>query len=352
MVGRLLGGFGGARAINRRFIADQFRREEKTAASAAFVTASAFGMSLGPGLAAVLGYWCPLGEGVEIEGVARRWWTVETAPGWVMFVLWGVYLIATLFYFEEPERKIKATKTNLNVEKTAEEMLPIAHSDISESGSGSGSGGSDKPTPSRSYIPIYIILANYFFLKFTLESLLSSAEPVTGFHFSWSSSQVGMYLALLGLLLFPANLLVAHASQKGYEDRYLVLFFLVATTVGCIGMREYFMPLSVPQYIVFGFTVFVSTNALESVSMGLLSKKIPKSWAVGTFNSGLLATEAGTAGRAFGDMCISWVAKSWGGFGLLLNHLFGVCAVVSVFMFGGVWRWYDLLDEGDDDDDE
>jgi MFS family permease len=39
MLGRLLSGFGSARAINRRYIADNFSSHERTAASAMFVTA-------------------------------------------------------------------------------------------------------------------------------------------------------------------------------------------------------------------------------------------------------------------------------------------------------------------------
>lgn len=47
MLGRVLNGFGSARSINRRFIADTFSKRDRTAASAAFVTAAALGMSFG-----------------------------------------------------------------------------------------------------------------------------------------------------------------------------------------------------------------------------------------------------------------------------------------------------------------
>ena len=43
LIGRFCNGFGSARSINRRFIADTFTRRERTAASAAFVTAGALG---------------------------------------------------------------------------------------------------------------------------------------------------------------------------------------------------------------------------------------------------------------------------------------------------------------------
>ena len=57
MLGRFLNGFGSARSINRRFIADTFSRAERTAESAAFVTAGAMGMAVGPAIAALLGIW-------------------------------------------------------------------------------------------------------------------------------------------------------------------------------------------------------------------------------------------------------------------------------------------------------
>ncbi len=62
--------------------------------------------------------------------------------------------------------------------------------------------------------------------------------------------------------------------------------------------------------------------------MSLLSKTIPKSWSRGLFNVGLLATEAGTLGRAVGDVLIS----AWGfqSLGSLLNDAFRTMSILSV----------------------
>ena len=58
------------------------------------------------------------------------------------------------------------------------------------------------------------------------------------------------------------------------------------------------------------------------------SKTIPIQWAKGTFNSGLLATEAGTFGRVVGDGFLSYV--SFIGFNdYLLNGIF-----VPIFILG------------------
>jgi len=54
IAGRLLIGFGAPRLINRRFIADTATVEQRTIVSAAFVTFSAVGTTVGPGLAVLL----------------------------------------------------------------------------------------------------------------------------------------------------------------------------------------------------------------------------------------------------------------------------------------------------------
>jgi MFS family permease len=45
---------GGARAINRRYISDHVPIKQLTSASAAFVSASALGMAVGPAIASLL----------------------------------------------------------------------------------------------------------------------------------------------------------------------------------------------------------------------------------------------------------------------------------------------------------
>ena len=58
MLGRVLNGFGSARSINRRFIADTFSKRDRTAASAAFVTAAALGMSCGKSFECIYVFTC------------------------------------------------------------------------------------------------------------------------------------------------------------------------------------------------------------------------------------------------------------------------------------------------------
>ncbi|RYH30903.1 hypothetical protein EON65_03910 [archaeon] len=88
--------------------------------------------------------------------------------------------------------------------------------------------------------------------------------------------------------------------------------------------------------------IFTSLNALEGVIMSLLAKIISPELAQGTFNSGLLATEAGTFGRVVGDMLITmWGEQSQAG--VLVNELFlplGACLLGTVAL---VYQCYDRL---------
>ena len=84
-----------------------------------FVSASALGMAVGPGLAAFLSYVAPVGG-----RQADMWWTVETAPGYVMFLLWCVYLVANILFFEEPDR-VQQTSAKEEKAATSDERAPL-----------------------------------------------------------------------------------------------------------------------------------------------------------------------------------------------------------------------------------
>ncbi len=84
--------------------------------------------------------------------------------------------------------------------------------------------------------------------------------------------------------------------------------------------------------------------------MSLLSKTIPKSWAKGTFNSGFMATEAGTLARSVGDVLISTVATFLGSENLL-NWTFLPLAFLVLLSIRLTWKYYTKLVEHDDDED-
>ncbi|GMF19699.1 unnamed protein product [Phytophthora fragariaefolia] len=341
LTGRMLNGFGGARAINRRYIADNYSREERTQASALFVTASALGMAAGPGLAAALHYLPDYNfAGIDI--------TTETSPGWVMFALWSIYFVALVFWFEEPDRMererflerrrsmLENGMGNSSIAAIAAQMgetTPL----ISRSSSMVSS-----PPPLSSLwqnVPVVASLFIYIVLKLVLECLITASSTIAMYHFNWGSTNNGLYLAALGLLMFPTNMVVGWMSFR-YEDREMIILSEAAMVVG-VGVIVNYGHYSVAQFITGGVIIFISTNVLEGVNMSLLSKTIPKSFAKGTFNSGLLATEAGTLGRAIGDVAITVVGLP--GIQYVLNWTFAPLIAISLVTILYTGRVYHKL---------
>jgi hypothetical protein len=76
---------------------------------------------------------------------------------------------------------------------------------------------------------------------------------------------------------------------------------------------------------------------------------IPKSWAKGTFNSGFLATKAGTVAQSVGDVLIS-VTTGLLEFGHLLNCTFLPLMILVFATILLVRRYFDRMIEDDDDD--
>mmetsp|Transcript_11358 Transcript_11358/g.18796 ORF Transcript_11358/g.18796 Transcript_11358/m.18796 type:complete len:709 (-) Transcript_11358:295-2421(-) len=340
IIGRLLNGFGGARAINRRYIADAFSRNERTAASASFVTAGALGMAVGPALAVAADVFTP-----EQDPTKFYWWTVETAPGWIMFVLWVSFLIIAFLYFEEPPRRGSTKVTEMAIHHHMSEEQPLV-----------GNGTVDTETkqvhherPFYKNVAVMTTLGIYFVLKLVLECLLSSTATITSFYFDWNVTRTGLLLAILGLLMFPANMVVAILSRR-YQDREIIIATEVIILVGTISIIAYsgdnYTPL---QYIVASVCCFLGTNMLEAPNMSLLSKTIPRSMAKGIFNSGLLATEAGTFGRVVGDFVIS--AAGLVGLERILDLTFTPIAVLVFFTLVATWKLYPHLEPDDDEDD-
>ena len=401
--GRFLNGFGSARSINRRFIADNFPKRQRTAASADFVTAGALGTAAGPAIAALLGRLLipsSIGTTMVDQAHVRRFasdatnhlsngyvdsslqsgtmnsedcnllWTVETAPGWIMFGLWSIFWIATFYLFEEPDRSnlLLSTANGCEVESSngsageKKPLLPRHESDSIRAAKclephNTGSYQQLKMKNRLSCTSVFrsaavpMTLWIYFILKLVLESLLSSSSILTAYYFQWNSELSGDFMAFLGLLMFPANMVVARLSHH-FEDRELIFITLLLLLVSVVGFLVYTPTYSVVQYIMFGICIFLTTNVLEGPNMSLLSKTIPKAWAKGTFNSGFLATEAGTAARSVGDLLISAVGQ-WYGFENLLNCTFIPLLLLVLSSILLVRRYYHrMVDDDDDDEDE
>jgi Na+/melibiose symporter-like transporter len=357
LVGRLLNGFGSARSINRRYVADTFSKKDRTAASAAFVTAGAMGMASGPAIASALH--------LTVTSPMNDYWQVENAPGWFMATVWGIYLVCMIRYFEEPPRKhqefdlpetdvedmlgeeepllrassLITSTVRMPTAETSNTRIPTAEMEQEDE--------KEKTLPLWKNIPVMTTFIVYCILKMVLESSLSSASNLTYLYFGWSSSFVGLYLSALGLLMLPANFVVAHLSRN-YDDRELILGMLGMMLVGCLAVMKYSDVYTEIQYVVGSVILFVSATALEGPNMSLLSKTIPAKWSKGIFNVGLLATESGTAGRVLADAFMTYC----GSFGLeqLLNSMFGSLSLMIGFTIAVAIYFFDHLEPLDMDD--
>lgn len=343
MLGRLLSGFGSARALNRRYIADTFSSHERTSASATFVTAGALGTSAGPLLAAGLYVLIP-------DHAKSPFWRVENAPCWIMAIVWCVYLLLIVNYFEEPEHpcndkqnddKYKETKTT-SEESNEKSILLSNHAEVSFR-----SASSTEIRPLWQNVAVMLTFLIYFVLKFILESLLSSTAVLTGYYFDWNDGQSGSYLAILGFLVLPANWMVARVATR-YDDRELIVATEICMLFGCLAILQYSAIYQTWQYIFSSIVIFIAVNALEGPTMSLLSKSIPVHYRRGFWNVGLLATESGTLGRAVGDVILTICGS--GGIQHILNYAFGAMSIFSMTTIAMTCRFYNYLAPNEKDE--
>eukprot|EP00611_Tribonema_gayanum_P025678 TRINITY_DN5919_c0_g1_i2.p1 TRINITY_DN5919_c0_g1~~TRINITY_DN5919_c0_g1_i2.p1 ORF type:complete len:863 (-),score=287.56 TRINITY_DN5919_c0_g1_i2:526-3114(-) len=437
LVGRLLIGLGGARGVNRRYIADTVPMEDRTFFSASFVAVGALGMAFGPFAAAVINLLDFEIGFIKVNGL--------TGPGWFMFIMWTLLGLATLIKFKEPEQRYSPTahrSRSDSGDSSTTLLTPVHHhghktpthqhhakaqahlqhpappSPLKSYGTsakgvfpaleqapspgaakGSGGGGAvvaqRPPSPfvanskspknvspaggwadgnsgensgllSKSPnhddsdddkakggccsasmpLPLLFCLFSYFINKLITEAIVSSAPLVTLHHFDWRISEVGMLMAAMGLVTLPVSVGVGRLSRM-FEDRALMQWLNAFTALGCTIVMTapndlLGEPYTLTQYVLGIGVAFVALQAHEGVVMGITSKIIPAHLARGTFNSGFLATEAGTSGRFMGDIAITV-------FGVmtidqLLNLLFIPGFICACLMIVGTWVCYGLLD--------
>jgi len=102
LIGRGIAGLGAPRIINRRYIADSTPFAYRTMINAAFAMTTAIGAASGPGAAILLDMVPEFQFTLPILGVQT--FNGMTGPGFVMALLWFLYLIAIVVSFKEPNR--------------------------------------------------------------------------------------------------------------------------------------------------------------------------------------------------------------------------------------------------------
>ncbi|KAK7279892.1 hypothetical protein RJT34_24951 [Clitoria ternatea] len=319
LLGRLFCGFGSARAVNRRYISDCVPSKIRMQASAGFVSASALGMACGPALAGLL----------QIDfKIYKITFNPDTLPGWVMAIAWLIYLTWLWLTFKEPFRETEENHAppphqsdaeNSALEKGLKQPLILSSEDKEDEDAEQDYDDSEEEAPVESRLPatsiqsayrlltpsIKVQLLIYFMLKYSMEILLSESSVITTYYFNWSTSQVSVFLACLGLTVLPVNIMVGSYISNIFEDRQILLASEIMVLVGILFSFHIIFPYSQPQYICSGLLMFVSAEVLEGVNLSLLSRVMSSRLSRGTYNGGLLSTEAGTLARVVADATIT-----------------------------------------------
>lgn len=339
LLGRLLNGFGAARGIGRRYIADFVPKHHRTGASAAFVASSTIGMALGPILAAPLsGVRTTIGFGNAVLHLNEI-----TLGGWVMALVWFLYAATTLFFFREPT-------------KAGDEVAPPDSSRLSRRSLNEGDLGESAPAESndlatpllakkaakrksryKTAAAIGVCFLTLFVLKFVQQGFITSVANVGPGLFGWGADRSGVFLSSVNLSMLPVNFAVASLSYY-ISDRSMLLSADILGSIGCAVMLAIKGSLSVLRFTAGGVCVLAATVVMEAVSMSLMSKKLPKKYAAGTFNMGFLATEAGTLGRFAGNLASTMVGHLTGVANLpevvhYVNVFYGALLSVSLLCF-------------------
>ncbi|XP_039146579.1 SPX domain-containing membrane protein OsI_17046-like isoform X2 [Dioscorea cayenensis subsp. rotundata] len=316
IIGRLLCGLGSARAVNRRYISDCVPLKLRMKASAGFVSASALGMACGPALAGLL----------QIKfKIYYLTFNKNTLPGWVMAVAWLIYLIWLWISFKEPVHDFEENHFPQDsgvVEQSEHGIVqPLLISEAKDDEEGERDYDESEEASVKCHEPassissayrlltpsVKVQLLIYFMLKYAMEILLAESSVITTFYFSWPTSSVAIFLAVLGLTVLPVNAIVGSYLTNIFEDRQILLASEIMLLVGVILSFRVTGPYSVSQYISSALITFVSAEVLEGVNLSLLSRVMSSRLARGTFNGGLLSTEAGTMARVVADGTITMV---------------------------------------------
>lgn len=358
LMGRLFCGLGSARAVNRRYISDCVPLKIRMQASAGFVSASALGMACGPALAGILQ------TNFKIYNLT---FNQNTLPGWVMAVAWLVYLVWLWISFQEPSHFAEENHTpnqsnvvdngavdNSALEKGLKQPLLITSDDkvdedIDQDFDDSEEAPEESRLPANSIGSAYRLLTPsvkvqlliYFMLKYVMEILLSESSVVTTYYFNWSTSTVAVFLACLGLTVLPVNIIVGNYISNMFEDRQILLTSEIMVCIGVLLSFHVIFPYSEPQYICSGLLLFVSAEVLEGVNLSLLSRVMSSRLSRGTYNGGLLSTEAGTIARVIADATIT--LAGFLGQSRLLNVTLLPSLFISVFSIIATCYTYNSL---------
>lgn len=272
-----------------------------------------------------------------------------------MGLLWVTFLLLTLLMFEEPKSGDDNKHESSNNHNENEPLMNNQESNPDvEQGQGQSAGSQSSPgnkskeehdsgSFKQQLPPTILMFCVLFLAKLLQQGFLSSLSVFTIKLYGWSSSQSGLTLAAYGFTLIPLNLAVGKASNT-VSDRLFSVVLLAAIGLGsalCICSGK-------PMWLFFlgGAFVFMGSTTLEGSAMSLVSKVMHSSLAEGTFNTGLLTTEAGGFGRLAGNLANSAFSSLSGtdtpsqvySFGHYLFGLLTVSTIGNTAYFGSMWK--------------
>lgn len=366
MSGRFVSGLGAPCGVNIRYIADTVPSVHRTAASAIFMTVSALGMSMGPGMAVLLDFLdfefnVPLYGQVIINGM--------TGPGYLMFLLWSLYLFVLILIFRDGERiglHEMAEKERRSTQPAVGTMdshysPPLSVVSSASTSMGDFNGSSEEgsfgketevtvaPKDFRRVInqATAVCMVLKFMGKFNLEVLNCSTSLMSSHRYNWTVKNIGLLGFVNGCLVIPITMFVGFLSQY-YTDQKLLLcllgvafvgvallldptdFFHIYDDVGYNSQIEWYS-VGPKRYIAGQIIEFCGFQASQSVVMSMLSKVVPLSLAKGTFNSGFITTALTTLARALGDVFITIMGLA--SLRQLLNLLVVPCLMITLASF-------------------
>ena len=163
---------------------------------------------------------------------------------------------------------------------------------------------------------VVAILIVYIVNKLGQELTVSSIPLITCNLLGWSQELSGYYMCFMGALVLPMNILVnRYVHDVDERDMVLRLTYMCICTSLLMCHSEWLGDsYAIGQYVLGSIGLFVCLNSLEGIIMAVLAKIVSPVLARGTFNSALLATEAGNYER-YDDV-----------------HIFMVCANNSIMM--------------------
>lgn len=270
--GRVLIGVGGARIINRKYINLYVNKAVVSNWNYFYLAGSIVGRGMGPILASSLYYIDYSSE--YINGL--------TAPALLMSVLWAVYTVLVMLYFQEPE-KLASTE---NPDK--------------------------KPSELNGFL-IFLIFFASMVPKIAHEAHVTSIPIVATDAFNWSIDFIGVYLASISLAVAPVYIFIGF-TRYIFEDKQFNRIALILTLVGS-GLLISFDDMSEIQYIIGTFILYLGVNMDDGIALPFLRNFLPGSGPQDFINTGLLVTMFGSLARGIGALSVpvaEWVADDDG----------------------------------------